>query len=124
VRDELFGGDDFFAREELDFEIELDFILFEDELFDELLFEEELFADELLEDELFTEELFVFGASLLPLERTLVIFLRVVMVFLDFELDVVFGISLSSFSSFFPISGLVILTLLALLDSVTFVDGA
>jgi hypothetical protein len=129
VRDELFGGDDFFALEELDFEIELDFILPEDELFEELLFEDDLFMDELLEDELLEDELFadeplVLDALLLLLEKTGVIFLRVVLVFLDFEFDVVFGMLLSSFSCFFLISGLVILTLLALPDLVLFVDGA
>jgi hypothetical protein len=129
VRDELFGGDDFFALEELDFEIELDFILPEDELFEELLFEDDLFMDELLEDELLedellTEELLVFGASLLLFEIMRVIFPRVVLVFLDLDFDAVFGMLLSSFSCFFLISGLVILTLLVLPDLVTFVDGA
>jgi hypothetical protein len=123
VRDVLFCGDDFFAFEE-DFEIELDFILFEVELFDDLLFEADLFMDELFEDELLLAELLVLNVLLLLLDKTGIIFLRVVMVFLDLDFDVVLGISFSSFPAIFLISGLVILTLLALFDTVILVDGA
>ena len=108
VRDELFVEDDFLTFEEVfDLETELDFILFE----------EELLAGDLVEDELFDE---------LPfedlLEMTLVILPRVVLVLLGFVVTVVFGMFLSS-SSFFFISGLVIVTLSMFSDSAIFFDG-
>ena len=101
----LLEEDDLLAFEE-DLEIELDLILFEDELPEDVIFEDELLGDLLFED--FSE-------------RILVILPRVVLVFFDLDFVAVFGIFLTSFSGL--ISGLVILTLLKVPDWVIFVDG-
>ena len=99
----FFGGDDVFGLEELDFEIEIDFIFFEDELFEELLFE---------------DVLWVLLALLLLPEMTLVIFPRVVRVFLDLVVVDVLGIFL--ISVLFVFSGLIVFTLRKASDSATF----
>lgn len=134
MREELFELDVFFDLEELDFEIELDFIFFvdeflEDELFTEVLFDGELLAARLFDDELpdklllledpFDEELFVELVLFLGLEIIPVIPPSVVLVFLGSVLAELFGIFLISL--LFVCSGLWILTLRRAPDSVTLV---
>ena len=101
VRDELFGEDDFLTFEEVfDFEIELDIVFFEEELFEDPL-------------------LAVVALLLLP-ERILVILPRVELVLLGFVAVDVFGMFLSSGISVF--FGLEIFTLREVPDSETFVE--
>lgn len=102
MRDEFFGGDDFFTfEEEADFFMERDSIFFDEELLEDVLFDDALF--EVLS------------------ERILVILPRVVLVVLDRTFEFVIGIFLSSlFSSVF---GWVIFCFMTLPDSVTFADG-